>query len=101
MKTSRWRKRRNTSSATSVPHRSAPIMPADPVEATIASMRPVNPGSRSPASHRTSVSSQTVTAMPRLFLAHPNVILASVARATAATAHQTPVGWMLRGRGGA
>jgi hypothetical protein len=29
--------------------------------------------------------------MPRLSLAHPNVILASVTRTTAAAAHQTPV----------
>src|SRR4030095_594250 len=48
--TSRWRKRRSTSNAIRVAHRSTLIMPADPVEATIASMRPVTPGTRSPAS---------------------------------------------------
>jgi hypothetical protein len=101
MNTIRWRKRRSTSNAIRVAHRNTLIMPADPVEATIASMRPVMPGTRSPAKNRTTASSQTVTAMPRLSLANPNVILAIVARTTAASAHQTPVGWMLRGRGGA
>ena len=70
------------------------------VEATTASMRPVNPGSRSPASHRTTASSHTVTATPRLRRAGPKAILASATSTTAATAHQTPVGWMLRGSGG-
>jgi hypothetical protein len=50
------------------------------------------PGTRSPASHHTTASSQTVIAMPRLSLANPNVILAIVARITAASAHHTPVG---------
>jgi len=98
--TTRWRKRRSTSNASRVPQRSAPTMPAEPVEATIASIRPVIPGKRSPASHRTTASSQTVTATPRLRLAGPKMTLASATRTTAAAAHHTPVGWMLRGKGG-
>src|SRR5215207_5224259 len=98
--TTRWRKRRNASNAITVAQRSAPTVPTDPVEATIASMRPVRPGRRSPASHRTTASSHTVTATPRLRLAGPKLIFANVTRTTAAAAHQTPVIWILRGSGG-
>jgi hypothetical protein len=98
--TSRWRKRRNTSSAITVAQRNASTVPTDPVEATIASMRPVTPGRRSPASHRTTASSHTVTATPRPRRAGPKVILTSVMSTTAAATHHTPVGWIPRGRGG-
>ena len=67
-------------------------MLTDPVEATIASMRPVMPGRRSPASHPTTASSKTVTATPRLRLAGPKVIRPSVTSIAAAAAHHTPVG---------
>ena len=100
MNTTRWRKRRNASNAITVAQRSAPTMPTDPVEATTASMKPVMPGRRSPASHRTTASSQTVTATPRLRRAGPKATLASVTRTTAAATHHTPVGWILRGSGG-
>src|SRR6266498_3925567 len=76
--TTKWRMRRNASNATRVAQRTAPTTPTDPVDATIASMRPVIPGRRSPASHRTTASSQTVTATPRLRLAGPKATLASV-----------------------
>ena len=98
--TIRWRKRRNPSNAITVAQRNTSTVPTDPVEATTASINPVSPGRRSPASHRTTASSHTVTATPRLRLAGPKVILASVMSTTAAAAHQTPVGWILRGRGG-
>ena len=98
--TTRWRKRRNTSNAITVSQRNALTMPADPVEATIASMRPVRPGRRSPASHCTTASSHTVTVTPTLRRAGPKAILASTTRTTAAASHQTPVVWILRGSGG-
>ena len=98
--TTRWRKRRNASNAITVAQRNTSTMPTDPVEATIASMKPVRPGRRSPASHRTTASSHTVTATPRLRRAGPKVILASVMSTTAAAAHHMPVGWIPRGRGG-
>ena len=91
MNTIRWRKRRNASNATTVPQRNTSTVPTDPVEATIASMSPVRPGRRSPASQPTTASSHTVTTTPRLRRAGPKVILASVMSTTAAAAHQTPV----------
>jgi hypothetical protein len=61
---------------------------------------PTSPGTSSPASHRTTASSTTVTstATPRSPPAKTTIVSATSTRA--ATSHRTPLVWMWRGSGG-